>query len=389
MNRDLGFVHTVKREIHRIVSRPIYIFGMIFVPLFVAFFLLDFLGAGLPSRIPCAVVDLDKTEMSRELTRTLGTMQNCDVQYNVDSYTEAMKLVREQKVYGFFVIPENFANDALSLKKPEITLYSNYVFFIPGTLLYKGMLTTATLAKASLMSGVLAGVEIPEAEVRNMMMPIDTETHPLNNPWLSYNIYLTNSFAPCLLALMILLMTSYSIGMEIKHGTSQDWIKNAHGSMLIALLGKMIPHTIVFFVVGCMIDAMLYGYAGFPMNCSIWQILLTMLLFVVACQSFALFVFMLLPNLRLALSVCSLVGILSFSIAGFSYPAEQMYGAVEIFTWIIPIRYYFMIYIDQVLNGIDLYYSRYYYAALFVFMLLPFTLWRRLKHRCENPVYVP
>lgn len=389
MKRDLGFVHTVKRELHRIVSRPIYLVGTVFVPLLVAFFMLDFLDAGLPTRIPCAVVDLDNTEMSREMTRTLGAMQNCDVQYKVDSYTEAMNLVREQKVYGFFVIPEDFANDALSLKQPEITLYSNYVYFIPGTLLYKGMMTTATLAKASLVMDALTEAGVPEVSVKNMVMPVDTETHPLENPWLSYNIYLTNSFVPCLLALMILLMTCYSIGMEIKHGTSVEWLKGAKGSMLIALLGKMLPYTIIFFLVGTMLDAMLYGFAGFPLHCSVLQLMLTMLLFVVACQSFGLFICMILPNLRLSLSVSSLLGILSFSVAGFSYPAEQMYGAVEIFTWIIPIRYYFMIYIDQVLNGIDLFYSRYYYAALFVFMLLPFLFWKRLKRRCENPVYVP
>lgn len=389
MKYDLGFWHTVKRELNRFTSRPIYIIGTVIVPILVAFFMLDFLDAGLPTRIPCAVVDLDHTEMSRQLTRTLGAMQNCDVSYKVDSYSDAMQLVKEQKIYGFFVIPEDFAQDALALRSPQITLYSNYVYFIPGTLLYKGMLTTATLAKASLVQTALLDVGMPEVKVKSMLMPVDTEVHPLNNPWLSYNIYLSNSFLPCALALMIMLMTSYSIGMEIKHGTSREWLSGAHGSMLIALLGKLLPYTVIFFIVGSMIDALLYGYFAFPMHCPWWRVLGTMLLFVMACQAFAVFINMLVPNLRLALSISSLLGILSFSIAGFSYPAEQMYRGVEIFSWIIPIRYYFLIYIDQMLNGIEIYYSRYYYAALCLFLLLPFTLWKRLKRACENPVYVP
>ena len=36
----------------------------------------------------------------------------------------------------------------------------------------------------------------------------------------------------------------------------------------------------------------------------------------------------------------------------------------------MPIKYYFLIYADQALNGIDLYYSRYYYVILIVYSLL-------------------
>lgn len=66
-----------------------------------------------------------------------------------------------------------------------------------------------------------------------------------------------------------------------------------------------------------------------------------------------------------------------------------MYGAVGIFSYIVPIRYYFLIYIDQALNGIPIYFSRYYYAALLGFLLLPAVGLNRLKRHALNPVYVP
>ena len=66
-----------------------------------------------------------------------------------------------------------------------------------------------------------------------------------------------------------------------------------------------------------------------------------------------------------------------------------MYGAVGIFSYLIPIRYYFLIYIDQALNGIPIYYSRYYYVALLIFPLVAMTGLRRLKKHALNPVYVP
>ena len=66
-----------------------------------------------------------------------------------------------------------------------------------------------------------------------------------------------------------------------------------------------------------------------------------------------------------------------------------MYGAVGIFSYILPVRYYFLIYIDQALNGIPLYFSRCYYIALLLFPLLGGSMLWHLKKMCLKPVYVP
>ncbi len=114
-----------------------------------------------------------------------------------------------------------------------------------------------------------------------------------------------------------------------------------------------------------------------------------MMLLVLSCQAFATVVVELVPNLRLSMSICSLVGILCFSVAGFSFPVDKMYGAIGIFAYIMPIRYYFLIYVDQALNGLPLYYSRLYYIAMLVMMLTPVLGLRRLRRHCLTPVYVP
>jgi ABC-2 type transport system permease protein len=87
--------------------------------------------------------------------------------------------------------------------------------------------------------------------------------------------------------------------------------------------------------------------------------------------------------------MCSLVGILAFSIAAFSFPLQAMYGSVAIFSYIMPVRWYFLIYIDQALNGIPFYFSRLYYVALLVFPLVAMLGTGRLKRAAANPVYVP
>ena len=66
-----------------------------------------------------------------------------------------------------------------------------------------------------------------------------------------------------------------------------------------------------------------------------------------------------------------------------------MYDSVGIFSHIIPLRHYFLIYADQALNGIDIYYSRIHFVALLAFPLVAAMLVWRLKPRLSNPVYIP
>lgn len=378
-----------RREWRRMLSRKAYLFAMVLVPLATTLFFVDLMDTGLPQPVPTAVVDLDNTALSRNVVRNLGSQQVIEITEHLDSYEQAMEKIRSGEIFGFFYIPRNFAKDAVAGKKPVLTYYSNMTFFVPGTLAYKGFKTMAVTT-----SGAIAATQLQEAGVStglasNLLQPVVFDFHPLGNPWMNYNIYLSNSFAPCTLALMVALMTAFSICVEIKEKTSPQWLAAAKGNIYLALAGKLLPQTLLFTLVGFGIQAILYGYMHFPVSGHVGAMLLAMFLLVAASQAFGITVVCLIPNMRLALSTCALVGILAFSIAGFSFPVEQMYGAIGIFSYMMPIRYYFLIYIDQALNGIPLYYSRMYYVALILFPAVAAALAWTLRKRLLNPVYEP
>ena len=201
--------------------------------------------------------------------------------------------------------------------------------------------------------------------------------------------YMGHSFVPGILALMVMIITVYSITDEIKKKTSVEWLKSAGGSIVVALIGKLAPQTLLFTLAGWILQLATYALYDFPLNCNIVVMMTAMFLMVLACQAFAVTVCGIVPNLRLALSVCSLLSVLAFSIGGFTIPVEDMYRWIGIVSYILPIRYYFLIYIDQSLNGVDLYYSRYYFIALLVFVLVSFIPLFNLKRMCKKPVYVP
>ena len=372
-----------------IVRRPVYWFGFFLLPLFLFLMLANMMEEGLPQKTPAAIVDKDGSSLSRQMTLNIGGMQMVDLRYESNSFTEARHLMQEGKIYGFFLIPENYQADLMAGRNPVITFYTNMTYYVPGSLLFKTFKSSATYSKAAIVSGALESLGATEDQVKPLLQPVDIQCRGLGNPGLNYGIYLGNSFIPCVLQLMIMLITCFSLGQEIKYGMSRQLLRRADGSIVKAVFGKLLPQTAIWTVVAIFMESWLFKYNAYPMNGSWLWITLSEVMFVAATQGFALFIFCLLPNLRLSLSICALTGILSFSIAAFSFPYESMYPAIGILSWILPVRYNFLIYIDQALNGIDIYYSRVWFVAYIVFMLLPLPLLPRLRRCMARPVYVP
>lgn len=372
-----------------LLSRRVYLVCLIVVPIAFTLFFISLMDEGLPLKVPSGVVDLDHSSLSREVTRSLGSSELVDIRDDYESYHAAMEGVRSGHINGFFMIPENFQHDAIGGRTPTITYYCNLTFFVPGSLMFKGFKTTAVTTAGALVQTNLVAAGLPTEMVSTTIQPMTIQQQPIGNPWMNYNYYLSNSFVPGIIALMVALVTAYTICVEIKYGRSRRWLARSGDSVVIALAGKLIPQAVIEIAVALACQAIMFGFNHFPLNCPTWHMVLAMVLMVLASQAFAVTVCCLITNLRLAVSICSLTGILAFSLAAFSFPVSSMYPAVGAFSYILPVRYYFLIYADQALNGIPLYYSRYYYIALALFPLVSLCLLWRLKRRLKAQVYIP
>ena len=66
-----------------------------------------------------------------------------------------------------------------------------------------------------------------------------------------------------------------------------------------------------------------------------------------------------------------------------------MYGYMGVFSWLAPVRYYFMIHVQQVLNGVGLWYSRWWYVIMIAMAFAPALLLWRFKRACLKQIYIP
>lgn len=384
-----AILHIAYRELRRMAARPIYWFSMVLAPLFCYVFFTSLMGNGLPTNLPLGLVDNDRTTVSRNLARNLDAFQQTDIVQEYASVTEARKALQRNEIYGFYYIPEGTTRKAQRQDVPTVSFYTNYSYLVAGSLLYRDMRTMSELASGAASRTVLYAKGATERQAMAYLQPILIDTHPIGNPWLNYSVYLNNTLIPGVLMIFIFMVTVYSIGSEIKESTARRWLQMGGLSMPKALTGKLLPQTLVFFLMGAAYVFYLYGYLHYPCHCGIPVMLCVMALFVLASQGMGVLMISTLPTLRLGLSFASLWGVISFSICGMSYPVMAMHPVLQGTSCLFPLRHYFLIYVNSALDGQPLLNAWPFVAGLTAFALLPLILLRRLKNVLLTYKYIP
>lgn len=379
----------MKRECRRLVSRPLYLFCMVIAPLFCYIFFTTLMDSGLPTDLPVGAVDLDNTSTSRNIIRNLDAFEQTAIVAHYPSVSDARLAVQRGDIYGFYYIPKGLSQQAQTQSQPKVSFYTNNSYLIAGSLLFRDMKMMSELASGSAARSVLYARGMTETQAMGYLQPIVIDTHALNNPWLNYSVYLCNTLLPGILMIMIFMVTVYSIGVEIKDRTAREWLRLSNNSIYTALAGKLLPQTVVFFIMGIFYNLYLYGYLHFPINSGILPMILATFLFILASQACGVIMIGTLPTLRLGLSFASLWGVVSFSISGFTFPVLAMHPVLQGLSNLFPLRHYFLIYVDQALNGYSMAYSWINYVALLIFVMLPFLVMNRLKEALIYYKYIP
>jgi ABC-2 type transport system permease protein len=368
-----------RREFTRMSSRGLYIIVVLVLPIVSILFFSSLLKEGVPTKMPIAIVDLDNTATSRKIARTIDVTPLSKVTEYLQSETQAMSELRTGNIYGFVVLPQNLQTDILASHQPVISYYYHNGFLIAGGLMQNDL----TLILHTISGGIniqkREAMGQPEDYILSQVQPVQLNTHQLFNPTASYPVYISTIILPIMLQLFILLITVYSIGIEIKERTSREWLRLSDKSVFIALTGKLLPYTIIFFFVMMFQNFMLYKVMQIPMHTSLGWLMLGSLMFVLAYQAIGVFCIGLLPMMRHSLNLAAFYGILALTLCGFSFPVDAMPSVFQYWASGFPVRHYMHIFQSQILAGFELKYSIVSYLFLMIFLFLPLTVLRRLK----------
>ena len=377
----------ILRECGILRSNPIYLICMVAFPLFVIIYFTTLMGSGQPQEMPVGVVDLDNTNTTRTLIRKLDAFQTTKITAHYNSVADARHAMQKNEIYAFIYFPEGTTDKLLSSRRPKISFYYSQTSLTAGSLLFRDLKTISTLGSAAVGQATMRMKGYTQRQITAFLQPIAIDLHLINNPCVNYNLYLSTMLIPACLMLFITLLTAYSMGSEVKYGRGKELMAKANGNIFIALAGKLLPQTLIYLTLMYVHLFYLFDVLGFTHEGGILWILTLGLLAVLSGQGFGLAMFGLMPSMRMSMSVCSLWGVLSFSMVGAAFPAFAMDAPLEALTWLFPLRHYWLIYALNVFNGYPLEDTWLNVGVLLLFSALPLLFIGRIKTVLETYIY--
>ena len=377
------------RERKILLKNPIYMYCMLVFPILTLLFFTTMLDEGVPQELPVGVVDLDNTSTSRALVRRLDGSQNSQVVAHYASVAEARHAMQENEIYGFLYFPKGTTDDLLSARRPKVSYYYSNISLAAGSMVMKDLKTVSTLGSAAVGQATMRAKGFTPQQIQTFLQPVRIDLHQVANPWSNYNIYLSTVFVPGVMMLFMFLISAYSLGMELKFDRGKEWISKADGNIIVAILGKYLPQALIFFVLIFFYEFYIYHVLHFAHEGGWGYIVLLAVLEVLASIGFGIFIFGLMPSLRMSMSICSLWGVLGFSLAGSAFPMMGMDAPIQALTWLFPLRHYYMLYQITVFNGYPLIDAWFHLVGLVAFTLLPWFVVRKIKNAMLTYVYIP
>ena len=377
----------VRRELRRIVRQPMYWVLMVVLPVVSFAFFAVIFERGVARNIPIAVLDEDHTTLSRKVTQMIDDTPTAMVSYEVQSMEEAQRLMREGRISAIVHIPAFFEKNILSNSQTHIECSVSGTNITVNGLLSKDLQTAVTTFQAGVQLQLLMKQGLTEKQAMAQIMPVRFVKHVLFNPYINYSYYLSPSFMPMMLLIFVVMVTVFTIGTELKHATAREWIDTANGSVGAALTGKILPVTVIMFLMSLVMLLIIFKVVGVPLNGSVSMLLVSGLFFVLASQGIGAFIVILLSNLRLGLSIGGGYSVLSFTFSGLTFPFLAMDLPVRIVGYLFPMTYYMDLFIDQGMRGAPTADSAIYLVGLAAFLLLPWTVILRLRKICTEEKY--
>ena len=359
------------REWTRMTSRRLYFGTCIVLPLFTLFFMATIFGNGQMENIPIGIVDQDNTATSRTIVRNLSAVPTFKVTRHFVNEAAARETVQRKEIYGY------------------LSYYYHYALLSVGGELMAAFETSLAPVALSPIAMQAVALGVSEQQIETFLLPVQASDHPIYNPSLDYSVYLSQPFFFVLFQVLILLVTVYSVGSEIKFRTGDNWLETAGGNMVTAIAGKLLPYTVIFSLIALLGNYVMFGMLHIPFHGS-WLLMNAMtVLFVIATQALALFIFSLFPAVALIISIVSMVGSLGATLSGVTFPVPNMYPLVRDASYLFPVRHFTEITQTMLYSGGGFVYLWPSAVILCVFPLLALAMIPHLKraiisHKYEN-----
>jgi len=196
--------------------------------------------------ISLAVVDMDRTATSMELTRLLSASSKVDIVARIHSYEEAVDLLYRQKIQGFLWFPKGFEKKLLKLEGANVKLYLNTTRFLPSNDLNKAVNMVMMTAGSGVRLRYLEVHGINPKHAMELINPVLPEIRPIYNPTNNYGDFLLPGLLFLILQQTLLIGMGESVAVDNEEGKLGRYLKGEN-SVFAYITGKTAYYLFLYF----------------------------------------------------------------------------------------------------------------------------------------------
>ena len=281
---------------------------------------------------PVAVVDLDRTPLSRQLVRLADAHELVRVAVRAGSLAEAEALVLDGKACGLLAIPEGLERDVKRGAPATVGVFADASYF----LVYRQVLTGLAEATGVLSAGVeirrLEALGMPEAKARAFRDPLPLVVRPLFNPAEGYATYVVPG------VLILILQQTLLIGIGLRGAADLDRL--GKGPLLArataSVLGRTLAFVLLYAVHALFYFAIVARLFGFPVRGRALAAAAVVLPFLLATSFLGLALSVLFRRREQAIQALLFTSLPAVFLAGWSWPPEALPRWLRLASQLVP-----------------------------------------------------
>lgn len=346
-----GFWLVLRREFGWLRRRPFLLGLTTIVPLALMWLLTAVFSAGLATKLPVAALDLDGSNLSRQIIRSVDATPDASVAVRVSDLSEGRRLILSGKVRGVLYLPRNLERDVFAGRNPEVVFFYNTQTMTSGNLVLRGISNVIPAVAAGITVTARSANGEPIEEAQEAIQPIPLQINPLFNPTLNYSHFLLAALLPTILQVIIVTASAYSVGLDFETPHRLRILRRLGGGLWPAVAGKLLPYTVLFLAVLGLADSVLFSYLQLPLRGDRWLLLGAGILFILACQLAGTLLALMLRPMGMAISIGTLLTAPAFGYMGIGFPRIGMGPFPHAWGALLPATWYLEARIDQTVRG--------------------------------------
>jgi ABC-2 type transport system permease protein len=342
-------LHIVRKEFIQLRRDPNMLRMSIFAPIF-QLLILGY-AANLDVRdIPTVVCDLDRTETSREFLSSFANSGYFALESYADRIEEVDQYIDKGKASIAIVIPTGFGDKVAGKRPAQLQIIADGAETNSATI----GLNYATMIVAKYSSSIILQTFERLKTLGLRPARVNPEVRVWYNPALKSRNFMIPSVLGLLLMVMTTIMTSLGLVKEKEMGTLEQLIVTPIKPFQL-IIGKLTPFIILGIVDIILVILLATFWFNIPVKGGVPLLFGLCFIFLMTTLGLGLFVSTVSKTQQQAMMTAVFFVIMPMIfLSGFVFPIENMPKLIQVCTYFLPLRYFFVVIRGLFLKGVGL-----------------------------------